>query len=201
MSRNFTSLWGKLFPSIAIAAAVSFSGCASNGVSVNSNTPVVYVTNTKPVHILEPVNISRPMDEIQLFEGTFGERNFSLPAYIAADENSIEISILNDVGTSLGNLLFDGVNVTLESSIFPANLKAEYIVWDIQLAYYNPQSISERLAASRLSFEISSSDGIETRRILNDGKLIEEILVSKNTVSVKNHLRGYEFNLTGVGDE
>lgn len=181
--------------------AALFVSCASNPKLAGVDTPAVYVTNTKKVNILSTQNISVSMDEVQLFEGNFGDTSFSMPVYIQADESSLYISMLNDVGTSLGELTFSGNKVDFESSVMPKNLKAEYIVWDIQLVWYDPESIRERLSHYKLSFDVSSDGTTETRKIIDGSKVIEEISIKKNYVVIKNLLRGYEYHLTGVGDE
>ena len=188
------------FFSVIVMASALFISCATNRIE-GPVTPAVYVTNTKKVNILTTENISKPMDEVQLFEGSFGGQSFSFPIYINADEKGIYVSILNDVGTSMGELSYSNGNVEFNSAVFPENMKAEYIVWDIQLAFYDPQSLKDRLAKFRLDFSVEN-DGVEEIRKIIDGKnVIEEIHSSGTSTVIKNHLRVYEYHLTGVLDE
>ena len=187
--------------SLVVLTSAFFVSCASGGVEAEVKTPAVFVTNLKKVNILTADNIIKPMDEIQLFEGSFGDRSFSLPLYIQADEKGISISMLNDFGTSLGDLTYSNNVVEFSSSLFPENLKAEYIVWDIQLAIYKAEALSQRLARQKLVFTVESDGETEVRRILDGSKIIEEITLRKNYMEIKNILRGYEYHLIGVGDE
>lgn len=177
-----------------------FAACSTTKIP-DFETPAVYVTNSKKVNILGSEHILHDMDEVQLFEGIFGDRNFSIPLYIFADKNGMYISMLNDVGTSMGELSFDGKSVDFHSNLFPENMKAEYIVWDIQLAFYDGESLAQRLALWKLDFQIENVDGKETRKIIDGKNLIEEIIMENKSVVIKNHLRGYEYHLSGVEDE
>lgn len=180
--------------------ALLFLSCSVTKIP-DFETPAVYVTNSKKVNILGSQYIIRSMDEVQLFEGIFGDRSFSMPLYICADKEGLYISMLNDVGTSMGELSFDGKAVDFHSNMFPKNMKAEYIVWDIQLAFYESESVASRLALWNLNFLVEKEDGIEVRKLMDGKKLIEEIIIEDKSVVIKNHLRGYEYHLTGVQDE
>ena len=81
------------------------------------------------------------------------------------------------------------------------NIKAEYIVWDFQLAYYRPEEISQLLSKHKLSFSVEKDEASEVRIIMDDHSVIESVLIKKNFIEIKNFLRGYEYTLTGAGDE
>lgn len=196
---RFNGKCAKIFPIMAMVSAL-FISCATSKVE-GPVTPAVYVTNTKKVNILTAENISKPMDEVQLFEGTFGAQSFSFPLYINADEKGMYVSILNDVGTSMGELSYSNGDVEFNSAVFPQNMKAEYIVWDIQLAFYDFQSLKERLAKYKLDFVVENDGAVEIRKILDGKNVIEEIHLDGTSTVIKNHLRGYEYHLTGVLDE
>ncbi|MDO4505949.1 MAG: DUF3261 domain-containing protein [Spirochaetales bacterium] len=178
-----------------------FVSCASTSVEPEPKTPAVYVTNLKKINILSADKIERNIDEVQFFEGTFGEKGFSMPLYIQADENGINLSVLNDFGTSLGDISYRNDAVEFESALFPEGTKAEYIVWDVQLAFYRAEEISRCLSKRKLAFVLENDGETETRKILDGKDLIEEITIRKNFIGIKNHLRGYEYHLIGVGDE
>ncbi|MCI6442181.1 DUF3261 domain-containing protein [Treponema sp.] len=190
-----TLCWFVLF------ASQLFISCASTSVEPEPKTPVVYVTNLKKINILSADKIERNIDEVQFFEGAFSDKSFAMPIYIQADENGINLSVLNDFGTSMGDITFKNDSVEFESALFSENVKAEYIVWDVQLALYKTEEISNCLSKNKLAF-VSENDGeTETRKILDGKELIEEITIRKNYIGIKNHLRKYEYHLIGVGDE
>ena len=101
--------------------------------SVNNKTgslSSVYVTNTKKIELLSPDNVEKNIDSLQLLNASFGKQTFSLLAFIEVDNNGIFISLMNDLGTDMGNLSYNGESVFFDSSLFPKALKAEYIVAD-----------------------------------------------------------------------
>lgn len=168
--------------------------CTSNKV-VHTTEPV-YVTNTKSVYILSPENMEGEIDSLQLLNGNFGETTFTLFVYFQSDKNGMYMSLLNDFGTDMGSLSYDGTNVVFDSAVFPANLKAEYIICDIQNAYYNLEGLSENYRLSGLSFEETEENGNKIRLVKNGKKIIERITFSDNSIKIQNILRGYEYNLT-----
>lgn len=172
----------------------------SEGTANNQpKTEPVYVTNTKKVYLLPPENMAGAVDNIQLLNGSFGDQTFSLLVYFQSDQKGIFMSLLNDFGTDMGNISYDGEKVDYQSSYFPANLKAEYILLDIQNAYYKVESLKSLYEKAGLIFEAEGEDGY-LRTIKNGQNLIEEIEITSNSINIKNYLRGYEYNLV-KGDE
>lgn len=189
------------FMLLSCLSSAFFASCATTGSSAEKQTPAVYVTNLRKVNILTTDKIENPVDEVQLFQGSFADNVFSVPLYIQADKDGLNISILNDFGTSLGELSYNGTSVHFDSALFPENIKAEYIVWDFQLAYYRPEEISQLLSKHKLSFSVEKDEASEVRIIMDDHSVIESVLIKKNFIEIKNFLRGYEYTLTGAGDE
>lgn len=135
-------------------------------------------------------------DNVQLLNGSFGEQTFGLIVYLQADSNGIFMSLLNDFGTDMGSLSYDGRQVDFQSSVFPANLKAEYILLDIQNAYYKKQNLEKLYNDVGLNFEEVVRNNKSVRRIMNKDKVIEEITITENFIKITNVLRGYEYNLS-----
>ncbi len=166
-----------------------------------ANLHPVYVTNTKKVNLLLPEYFGQVFEGLQLLNGSFGDTSFSLLAYTQIDATGISLSLMNDFGTDMGNLSFDGAKVIFDSAYFPKNLPGEYIVCDIQNAYYDSAVLEENYKSAGLIFEdilICWETGTpeEVRKIYDGKKLIEEISIKDNTVTIKNYLRGYEYQLT-----
>ena len=93
--------------------------------------------------------------------------------------------------------------------MFPKNLKAEYIVCDIQNAYYDSAALEVNYKNAGLSFEsvrtlYETGESVEVRKIFEEKKLIEEITLKNEiegqSITIKNYLRGYEYKLTKVED-
>lgn len=180
---------------ILAACVICLTGCASVKDAQNTQISPVYVTNTKKFTLLSPDCIGQGVDATQLLSGRFGENEFTLLTYTQADENGIFLSLYNDFGVSMGSLLYDGVTVTFDSSIFPKKLKAEYIVADLQFAYYSAEKIQEALADLGLGFTEEVADGKTVRRIMNGSKVVEEITITADGTLINNLLRNYEYNL------
>lgn len=168
--------------------------CATNK-TLHSTAPV-YITNTKTIYILPPSAMEAQVDSLQLLNGKFGDTGFSLFVYLQADENGLYMSLLNDFGTDMGSLSYDGSSVEFSSSVFPPQLKAEYIICDIQNAYYKAEQLEENYRTAGLIFEEEILDDCKIRRIKNGKKIIEQITINNNSIRIQNILRGYEYNLT-----
>ena len=156
----------------------------------------VYVTNSKKINLLSPENVCEVQDRLQLFNGTFGDTGFSMMSYTQIDKTGISLSLINDFGTDMGNLFFDGVQVSFESAYLPSKLPGEYIVAEIQNAYYDEEILQKNYASAGLRFEVlSEDDSVKVRKIFDGKKLIEEIYISEEKVNIINYLRGYSFEL------
>ena len=171
-----------------------FASCAT--VKGRSMRYPVHVTNTRVVDLLSPDDIAFPIDALYMFTASFGTSSFYMQAFIQANEGGIFINLLNDFGSDMGTLTYTGNELSLASSVLPSSLKAQYIVADIQFAYYDADAVAESLRSAGLDFIVTKDDGMELRRIMNGKKCIEEISISSSSVSIINHLRGYEYHLT-----
>ena len=180
------------------AACILFTSCAT----LKKNEPKinpVYITNSKQFTLLPASDIQNTKNVQQFLSGTYGETEFGVMCYLNADENGIFLSLFNDFGTSLGNFSYDGQKVSFESSVFPKNTKAEYIIADLQYAYYSAEALKNRFTEIGLDFaseEIEvSGEFKEVRRILDGKKIIEEIEITNRNVKIRNFLRNYTYYL------
>ena len=193
-------VFGKHFNLIMGIAVILlfFSSCTS--LKNKSSLRPVYITNTKKINLLEPQYTERNVDEVQLLNGSFGDTSFSLLSYTEINETGINLALFNDFGTDMGNLSYDGATVIFDSAYFPSNLPGEYIAADIQNAFYDETALRANYESAKLGFESEASvneksEPIQLRRIYDGKNLIEEITITPNEVTVKNHLRGYSYSL------
>lgn len=178
-----------------LAAFVLFlTGCSTNKIA--HTTSPVYVTNTKTMYLLPLQHMDGEIDSYQLLNGQFGDTKFTLLCYMVCNVKEISIDLLNDFGTDMGNLQYDGNTVNFTSAVFPENLKAEYILLDIQNAYYKTEALQEVYRTAGLNFEEEIQGETVIRKIKNGKKIIELITKNGNSVKIQNSLRGYEYNLT-----
>lgn len=168
---------------------------------------LVYVTNRHKVPLLLPCDMNGAVETYQVMEGSYGNQHFSMLLYFFSDQNEMQLLLLNDFGTDMGSLFYDGREVRFESAMFPKNLKAEYIVCDIQNAYYDSAALEANYKSAGLSFEsvrtlYETGEPVEVRKIFEEKKLIEEITLKNGrevqSITIRNYLRGYEYKLTKV---
>jgi len=105
----------------------------------------------------------------------------------------MEMTLLNELGVSIGELSYRNGLVSFSSSIFPKSLKPEYIVADFQLCFYNNIALRRALENCGLLFENTGN----SRRIFQGKNLIIEIEKTPNIVKFVNHIRGYTYTLEG----
>ncbi len=178
-----------------------FFGCASSNLKKREFEKInqVYITNSKKFSLLPPSDIQNLKKTQQILRGTFGEKDFSFLCYLDADKNGIFLSIYNDFGTGMGNLSYNGKNVSFESAVFPKNAKAEYIVADLQFAYYSAPALASALKNSGLIFfserKKIGENQKEVRKIMDGKKCILEIEIFEKSVNIRNFLRKYSYNL------
>lgn len=193
--------WASL-AALTIFIITGLTSCAS--VKNQAALKPVYVTNTKKIRLLATDNISNPIDQVQLLKGKFGDTSFSLLSYTQIDSQQISLSLFTDFGNDMGSLYYDGNSVILDSAFVPEKLPGEYIVADIQNAFYDFEVLKENYLKAGLTFEANEevqrgADGRETsyivRRVYDGKKLIEEITILNNTITIKNFLREYEYQL------
>ena len=166
--------------------------CKSTRAVQNTELHPVYVTNSKKINLLLPENTTVELDILQQFNGTFGDTDFSMLSFSQIDKSEISLSLINDFGTDMGHLYYDGDHVSFKSAYLPSKLPGEYIVAEIQNAYYDEKVLQENYSKAGLKFECETPG---LRKIYDGKKLIEEIFISDDKVKIINYLRGYSFEL------
>lgn len=197
---------------LLIFISIFLVSCASS--RFDSNFAPVYVTNTSKFGILSTAEADTPLDAVQRMTAKFGEQSFDFDVYVISDPSQLSMTIFNEFGTTMASLFYDGASLEFDSSVFPKNLKAEYIVADFQFCLYRANSLKSALANIGVDFEISTAKGsdgtsTESRTLSKKGKIISKITksygINKKTgreevksIYYENFLRGYSYLLTGV---
>ena len=171
--------------------------------ATQSNIPrfsPVYLTDKASYYLLPAREIEKPLDCAQQITVNYDKQEFTLDAWVRADESGIEIALFTPMGISMGDFSFSDSGVSLDSPVFPPSFKAEYMAADFQLCYFHPEALRFALAEIGLSFEIfdnKNDDGMpfEIRRISESGKIIIEINKTGNEIQYTNLLRGYGYIL------
>ena len=176
-----------------------FFSCQSTKGGGEALNPV-FITNSKKVYPLPTSCIEEPFEAEVIFTGTFASERFSAFSYLSSSAQELSILLFNDFGVSMGELLYNGSEARLNSAYFSNALKAEYVVLDFQNAFYPLPALEKLYKSIGLIFESDSTTSGQTRRLRNKNNIIEEIVISKEKISIKNALRGYTYDLVFVTD-
>ena len=178
--------------SAAIVLLLCYGSCAS-GAKSRDDRLHAYLTNTSKYILQSTGGIEQSMDMPQRVTASFQDMDLSLVAWVKADETVIDVTMLNEMGTNIGELSYSDDAISFSSEVFPGSIQPEYIVADFQLCYYNAVLIARALKDCGLSMEISGT----TRRIFKGNELIYEIIKNADAVILTNYLRGYTYTLEG----
>ncbi len=170
--------------------------------SATSLNPV-YITDTASFTLLPTSAVEKKIDALQHFKAVFGEKEFESDCLLIADSEKLVMTILNNFGSTMGELNYNNNLVVFNSDLFPKSIKAEYIVADVQFCLYRSEDIKKALEAIGLTFTLSSearADGtfLETRCIFDGEKEIAHIEKTKDLITYTNRLRGYTYSLQGT---
>lgn len=176
---------------IPLLITLLFFSCKSSPKTEGVAFSPVYITNSKKYYLISPENVKIPFEKQILLDADFGKNSFSCLSYLKADSEELYINLFTEFGASLGELYFNGTEVSLNSNAFPKNLKPEYIIADLQFAFYDFDEIKNSLEQINLSFEKT-----ENSKIIKDkSKIIEKITTEKNSTIIENFLRKYKYTL------
>ncbi|MDR2073675.1 MAG: DUF3261 domain-containing protein [Spirochaetaceae bacterium] len=162
-------------------------GCRSYG--------PVYLSEGAGFPLLLPEHIEKNIDMFQRISGVYRERHFELNAWVRADGTGITMELLNDMGSSLGELAFTEKGLRFTSSYFPGTLPVEYAVADFQLCFYRIPALQGALG--RLRLETKTGDSLERRLVYDGDALIIEIEKEPGSLRYTNHLRAYSYTILG----
>ncbi|MBR4599013.1 MAG: DUF3261 domain-containing protein [Treponema sp.] len=176
--------------------------CASS--RFESEFSPVYVTNTSKYAILPTTSMSGTVDSLQKMTANFGKDNsFDFDVYVISDSSQLSMTILNEFGTTMASLFYDGLSLDFDSVIFPKELKAEYIVADFQFCLYNVDDLKPALEKIGVNLEVTSEPAgdeiAEVRTLSKKGKVISKITKTALSIKYENFLRGYSYILSEVG--
>jgi len=175
--------------------------CASS--RFESEFSPVYVTNTSKYAILPTTSMSGTVDSLQKMTANFGKDNsFDFDVYVISDSSQLSMTILNEFGTTMASLFYDGLSLDFDSVIFPKQLKAEYIVADFQFCLYNVDDLKPALEKIGVNLEVTSEPAgdeiAEVRTLSKKGKVISKITKTALSIKYENFLRGYSYILSEV---
>ena len=196
----------KLFRYLFLAVCAAFlplSCSTTKFCPAQAPDKAVYITDKKQIQLLPPECMDGHYAALQLFSGSFGTNSFISQIYLECSKTQISALLFNEFGIEMGSLSYKSGNVSFESSYFPKDLKAAYIIADLQNVYYDVPALEKNYAGAGLCFtRTTTKDGSETR-IVQDGDYIVELITvspSRKEISIQNFLRGYSYHLEELDD-
>jgi len=170
-----------------------FCFCSCVSLSKKENEPFAYLTNTSRFILLPTGAIEKSMDMAQCISASYQDNNFLMIAWVKADETAVEMTLLNEMGTNIGELSYRGRTIAFSSQVFPDLIRPEYIIADFQLCFYDTSLLTQALKNCGLVMEINGT----AKRILKGKELIYEIERNLEAIRLVNHLRRYTYTLEG----
>jgi len=155
----------------------------------------VYVTDLQRYELLPPSAFEEHMDRFQNITGTFQGKVHIFGAYIKSTDEQVAISFFNQMGGTVGSLIFTGGSLKADSHFFPQGTKFEYMMADFQFCYCKKELLASSLEASGLRFESENRNGVEIRRILEKDTPVIQIEREKNRTRLQNFLRQYSYDI------
>ena len=186
-------------PAVLLSSCASTAALPSPGTSPASEAGAfrpVYLTDKKAVSLLPTSALASPIDAYQHLVADFRGRTFETDCLLLADQHQLFMTILNEFGSTLGSLVYTADELSFETSLFPKQIPAEYIVFDVQLCYYRLADLQQALSAAGLRLEETVGSDGETRTVYDGRKELVCIEKSSGAITCTNFLRGYRYTLT-----
>jgi hypothetical protein len=155
----------------------------------------VYVTNEAKFQLLSPSAFEENMDRFQNITGYFQDKVHIFGAYIKSDDEQVAITFFNQMGGSVGDLLYTGESLQANSHFFPPAAKFEYMMADFQFCYCQKELLLSSLEAIGLRFDVIEQDGKEIRQIWDKEQLVIQVEKEKNHTKLQNFLRQYSYDI------
>ena len=155
----------------------------------------VYVTNEAKYELLPPSAFEENMDRFQNITGHFQGKTHIFGAYIKSSEEQVEITFFNQMGGSVGDLVYTGDSLVANSHFTPPTAKFEYMMADFQFCYCRKDLLVSSLESSGLRFDVLEQGGKEIRQIWDKDKLVIQVEKEKNHTKLQNFLRQYSYDI------
>ena len=185
----------KVTPKLLTVLMISFLLFSCVTRQGNSAKYSVYVTNGAKFELLPPSAFEENMDRFQNITGYFQGKVHIFGAYIKSDNEKVAISFFNQMGGSVGDLLYSEDSLVANSRFTPPGAKFEYMMADFQFCYCRKELLVSSLEPAGLRFDVLEQDGKEIRQIWDKDQLIIQVEKEKNHTKLQNFLRQYSYDI------
>ena len=185
----------KLALKILAAVFISFLLASCITKQGNSAKYSVYVTNEARFELLPPSAFEENMDRFQNITGYFQGKVHIFGAYIKSSDEQVDITFFNQMGGSVGDLVYTGDSLEANSHFTPPAAKFEYMMADFQFCYCRKELLISSIEAVGLRFDVLEQDGKEIRQIWDKDQLVIQVEKEKNHTKLQNYLRQYSYDI------
>lgn len=157
----------------------------------------VYITDNNVIKLLPPSEIGEPVEYYQILTGSFLNKSEMIAeAYLTANTEVLDLLLLSTTGQTIASFAWDGEFVKFSSPFIPASsIKPEYVLMDLQMAFYKESSIKNLIEESGLSFKYEDTSDSTIRTVMNQNKVIWTAIRAGNNLVVNNYLRNYKYDI------
>lgn len=192
---NLHSIYG-LGPALVIAFSLILC-CCHSGQNVLSTTPVYY-TDDAFVYLLDISGSGIVMDAPQHIDGRYGDKEFSMDAWMRLNDSLLNVVLFSSFGNTLAEITCSHDSVHFNSTVMDLNdIKAEYIVADIQLCLYDMATLQPHFESYGFTLTETTEGDATIRKLSRGNTDIVTIRKVGNTIELKNTLRHYSYTVTG----
>lgn len=157
----------------------------------------VYLTDTTYVNILPPSAAAVNLQMFQQVVGNYSGQSFQMDAFLILNQDEINVTLMNSLGTTMGTLLYTPSTMEFETALFPASIKPAYIIFDFQLCFYPVEELKKELEDSGLTLSLTKDNNQESREIRDKDRLIISILKENEKIQYVNNERNYSYTIYG----
>lgn len=172
------------------------TSCASTTKRLDRDR-LVHLTDTNVVQLLPTSAADKNIEMLQRLEADYGGKTFQMDAFLILNQDQINVTLMNSFGTTMGTLLYTSSALEFDSSLFPGNIKAAYIIFDFQLCFYSEQALRQELEGAGLELRTRQVEGRAVRDVYKGSELLVSIVQDDHSIRLENRHRGYAYTIYG----
>ena len=158
----------------------------------------VYYTDDSFVHLLDISGSGFSMDAPQHIDGRYGEKEFSMDAWMRMNDSLLSVVLFSSFGNTLAEITCSRDSIRFNSTLMDmGKIKAEYIIADIQLCYFDMAVLKPHFESYGFTLTETTEGDTTVRKLSKGSTDILTIRKNGNTIELANSLRNYSYTVTG----